>query len=220
MHLLPHVCVCVCMYVCTQVPANLRISDLLDTEKLLADELVAEGLGRASAEAVAVWHRKQYVKAAKTLCKKIQRRGKGAGDTPVLCSPASTEGLLTLSHGDDVRVQIHAAQLAKLRALSAQSGGDDARFLLATLCLLLRYQALGGGGFQCAIPPPVFSCLEELWGITCEGFASPFNCRMSARRYCSAFPDTDDCFGSLGSFFKLTASDALYAFSSMLYVCV
>ena len=32
-----------------------------------------------------------------------------------------------------------------------------------------------------------------------ECFASPLNCYFG--RYCSAFPDTDGCFGSLGSFF-------------------
>jgi phosphorylated CTD-interacting factor 1 len=36
-------------------------------------------------------------------------------------------------------------------------------------------------------------------GVEAEGFASPLNCRWL--RYCSAFPDTDAPFGSLGSFF-------------------
>jgi len=188
------------------LPAELGISDLVDVENLLADELVGEGLSRASAESVSAWHRKQYVKASKTLAKKLKRRGL-AGDSdaggPVSCTSPSqdgSDGLLTLSQGEELRVQIHLAQLAKLRALSMGAGGggsaDETQFLLATLCLLVRYQALGGGGFQCAIPPPVFTCLEELWGIKCEGFASPLNCRLSAGQYCSAFPDTDTPFGA------------------------
>ncbi|CAM9219071.1 unnamed protein product, partial [Phaeothamnion confervicola] len=36
--------------------------------------------------------------------------------------------------------------------------------------------------------------------VIMECFASPFNCRWE--RYCSAFPDTDTAFGSLGSFFE------------------
>jgi len=188
------------------LPAELGISDLLDVENLLADELVGEGLSRASADSVSAWHRKQYVKASKTLAKKLKRR-RLAGDSyaggPVSCTSPSqdgSDGLLTLSQGEELRVQIHCAQLAKLRALSMGAGGggsaDETQFLLATLCLLVRYQALGGGGFQCAIPPPVFTCLEELWGIKCEGFASPLNCRLSAGQYCSAFPDTDTPFGA------------------------
>jgi hypothetical protein len=68
--------------------------------------------------------------------------------------------------------------------------------------LMLRYQSLDGGGFQCALPPPVFKCLKKS-GFTLEGFASPLNCCSGARRYCSAFEDTDSAFGSLGSFFRL-----------------
>jgi len=55
----------------------------------------------------------------------------------------------------------------------------------------------------------VFACLEELWGVECEGFASPLNCRLGAGHFCSAFPDTDAAFGSIGSFFNLRASDAI-----------
>ena len=55
----------------------------------------------------------------------------------------------------------------------------------------------------------MFECLEELWGVKCEGFASPLNCRLGAGHFCSAFPDTDAAFGSLGSFFNLSASDAI-----------
>lgn len=36
-------------------------------------------------------------------------------------------------------------------------------------------------------------------GVTMECFASPLNCRYAA--FCSAFPDTDAAFGSVGSFF-------------------
>jgi len=76
----------------------------------------------------------------------------------------------------------------------------------AILALLLRYNALSGGapdgsggGMQGAIHGELFDCLKLRLGVTMECFASPLNCRFG--RYCSAFPDTDGCFGSLGSFF-------------------
>lgn len=77
------------------LPANISISDLMDTDNLLADELVAEGLSRAGADALAVWHRKQYTKAAKALSKKLKRYAKSErlqSQTPITCSPASIGG--------------------------------------------------------------------------------------------------------------------------------
>ena len=46
-------------------------------------------------------------------------------------------------------------------------------------------------------PPPLIPL-----GVTCECFASPFNCRFP--RYCSAFPEIEGEFGSLGSFFDFS----------------
>ena len=80
---------------------------------------------------------------------------------------------------------------------------EEEQFRSDLLVLLLRYQSLDGGGFQCALPPPVFSRLKSLWGVEFEGFASPLNASLGAGRYCSAFADTDAPFGSLGSFFSL-----------------
>jgi hypothetical protein len=54
---------------------------------------------------------------------------------------------------------------------------------------------------RCALCPPVFACLQRSWGVHCEGFASPLNASLPS--FCSAFPDVDAPFGSLGSFFSL-----------------
>lgn len=188
---------CVCAHCVQILPANIGVDDLVDTDKVLADELVAEGLSRANADTVATWHRKQYLKVAKAFSKKLKRASNAAdsqSQAPVSCSPASAEQLLTLSQGESVRVQIHRAQFDKLKSLAAaalhgdsggvadvggaggQGSGDvlssdakESRFLLTVLCLLIRYQALGGAGFQCAIPSPVFACLQQQWAVTCEG---------------------------------------------------
>ena len=67
--------------------------------------------------------------------------------------------------------------------------------------LLLRYHSLLGHGMQCALPEQVFDVCQKHLQTHCEGFASPLNCRYVP--YCSAFPDRDQKFGSLGSFFNV-----------------
>lgn len=56
-----------------------------------------------------------------------------------------------------------------------------------------------GGNMHAAAPEPVFAWLKRELGVRCELFASPLNCYFP--RFCSAFPDVDIFFGSLGSFF-------------------
>ena len=72
----------------------------------------------------------------------------------------------------------------------------------AIYCCLARYEALRGAGYQCAVPAGAFEAAAEACGLgrTIECFASPLNCRY--RRFCSAFPDIEKAFGSLGSFFN------------------
>ena len=67
--------------------------------------------------------------------------------------------------------------------------------------LLSRYNALEGLGFQAGVPDAVFDALVKHVSVTTECFASPLNNYLD--RYCSAFPDIDCAFGSLGSFFNL-----------------
>jgi len=93
------------------------------------------------------------------------------------------------------------------------SGIADARFLQSLFVLLLRYQTLQGtftqgAGFQAAIPGTVFDVLRESFNVKMECFASPLNCRYG--RYCSAFPDTDSAFGSVGSFFTFRPTSGAY----------
>ena len=56
-----------------------------------------------------------------------------------------------------------------------------------------------GYGMQAALPSNSFKLLNELFDVSQEMFASPFNCYFS--QFCSAFFDTDIYFGSQGSFF-------------------
>eukprot|EP00752_Nemacystus_decipiens_P014681 g13077.t1 len=73
---------------------------------------------------------------------------------------------------------------------------------------LMRYEALQGGGFQASMGGDAFDVLLRHLGVKMECFASPFNCRYS--RYCSAFKDTDQPFGSVGSFFDFQPTEGAY----------
>ena len=73
----------------------------------------------------------------------------------------------------------------------------------ALFSLLLRYDSLGGDGFQAALNANAFGVLRRRFGVDFECFASPLNCRYD--RFCSAFADVDAPFGSCGSFFDAFA---------------
>lgn len=71
----------------------------------------------------------------------------------------------------------------------------------------LRYATLVPGGQQWSVPSAVYRVLVEDYGVTLEGFASPFNSQLlmidpQRLHYCSLFPDTDTVFGSVGNFFE------------------
>ena len=73
---------------------------------------------------------------------------------------------------------------------------------------LARYEGLKGAGYQCALPGLAFDAAASCGlGNTIECFASPLNCRFE--RFCSAFPDIETRFGSLGSFFDDNAFDPM-----------
>lgn len=58
---------------------------------------------------------------------------------------------------------------------SGDSQTDQAAFHLRVFNLLARYDALGGPGYQAAIPKSVFNLLKERLGVSHECFASPLN---------------------------------------------
>ena len=78
----------------------------------------------------------------------------------------------------------------------------------AIFCLLARYEALGGHGYQAALPEACFGVLREHFECTFECFSSPLNSHFA--RFCSAFPDVDAAFGSCGSFFDQAFEEGSY----------
>jgi hypothetical protein len=70
------------------------------------------------------------------------------------------------------------------------------------LRVYLRYQFLLNSGHFFSLPMAVFKFLSRN-KFDIEGFSSPFNSNylMLDKKFCSLFKDTDEVFGSLGSFF-------------------
>jgi hypothetical protein len=72
--------------------------------------------------------------------------------------------------------------------------------------MILRYKANLIGSQQWGIPEAVYDHLYSKFGARYEAFASPLNARFLGRDggyFCSLFQDTDQVFGSLGSFFDM-----------------
>ena len=131
---------------------------------------------------------------------------------------------------EQVTLQISEERRARLQAMCStlyqeeEEHDQDTKassYHAAMMCLLLRYQSLDGGGFQCAIPSHVFDVLQQEWKVKYEGFASPLNCHFGKGRYYSCFPDVDRTFGSLGSFFTSSHTEGSFElnppFSASLY---
>jgi hypothetical protein len=74
--------------------------------------------------------------------------------------------------------------------------------------MFLRYSTMINNGQQWALPHAQFKHLAEHYGINHEGFASPLNSGIlslnTKGKFCSLFKDTDEVFGSIGSFFDQT----------------
>jgi phosphorylated CTD-interacting factor 1 len=100
-------------------------------------------------------------------------------------------------------LKLNPVHLAKLRLAyeSRTTVVDEQEFLNRVFCLLARYQTIQGHGFQAAVCEKAFVVLSQDMEVTLECFASPLNSTFGL--HCSAFYDTDACFGSLGSFFDL-----------------
>lgn len=75
-------------------------------------------------------------------------------------------------------------------------------------CLLVRYEALEGFGWQAGVSRGVLDCLRKHFAVDLECFSSPLNCYLP--KYCSVFPDTDAMFGSLGNFFDYYPSQGSF----------
>lgn len=120
-------------------------------------------------------------------------------------NPEATARLLKLNVRHYAKLselhRLHSARRgAAVESASAPSFPPSPAFAADLYSLLSRYNSLLGHGMQCALPEDVFRCLKRRLHVSFECFASPLNCRFPA--FCSAFPDVDAPFGSVGSFFE------------------
>lgn len=117
-----------------------------------------------------------------------------------------TDNDVTVLRYNNEKQKISTSHFHKLEQLYSLNCRDDPKFenfLARVWCLLCRYETFLGIKFkegfsmQVALPISVFQCLNRIFGVTFECFASPLNCYF--QQYCSAFADTDCYFGSRGS---------------------
>ena len=181
----------------------------------LADELralerrpkppTAVTLRRGSAETDASPNNKKARKRKRENAAQEAPDGSGAADSEqppavVRLGFEDVEVVVTEAHFDKLRTLFKAAR----KKDSKEEEDDERSFRSAAFCCLARLFSLQGGhehagGMQGACPQGVFDVLRAEFGVTCELFASPLNCRYP--RFCSASIDVDAAFGSYGSFF-------------------
>ena len=90
----------------------------------------------------------------------------------------------------------------------ARPGEATKAFHEKLFMVLCRYASLGGHGYQAGLVPEAFDVLHTALKVNFECFASPLNCRYP--KFCSAFLDTDEPFGSLGSFFNFKPKEGSF----------
>jgi len=108
---------------------------------------------------------------------------------------------LVLLQWQDMRVSLWESHYQRL-VTSYERGGHPTSLTLARIfSMVVRYETLTEvkSAYQAALPANVMAVLAEDFGVRFECFASPLNCYFD--RYCSLFQDTDQFFGSEGSFF-------------------
>ena len=170
----------------------------------IVGELEAAGASAAAASAAA----SAMGSAATAALVWLNRQRRALPATPeVHVSAPSSAGQVELRCGK-VKLALNHVHLLKMHELYRRTSQtavalDDAGFRRALFCVLQRYESVGGAGLQAAISAPAFAVLRRRFGVSRECFASPFNCRYDS--YCSAFPDVDVPFGSLGDFFDCFA---------------
>lgn len=176
------------------------------------DERVVERVRRVRAECEPTL-RRLALPTVEDVCRTMTRSAaRPSTDRPLQGQPreaTATEDRdrVVLACGAE-RLELSPGHYAKLRRLFGQHAcAGPVSFETHAWCLLRRYRSVfgtgtfEGQGHQAAVPTAVFEALSRLLGVDWECFASPLNCHLD--RYCSAFEDTDRCFGSRGSFFDL-----------------
>jgi phosphorylated CTD-interacting factor 1 len=139
----------------------------------------------------------------------VHQRDEASGEAEVLISLSGSETFDFETTHKLVEWQFNKLQrFYRIRhPIAAGSTEDyDAVFRVRLFTMLQRYTGVTGlfsrieAGWHAAVPPEPFDYLRNVMGAEAEGFASPLNARMT--KFCSAFHDTDEHFGSQGPFHR------------------
>ena len=180
----------------------------------LPSELVEAGLGKEEAnEASALLSRE--AKLAVEILKQVQIEDLKAGSAKWANETLSK---LLVFNGNNVTMNFcdvpltmtrrHFEKLAQMyRRLPSN---DPSKNLRRIFCVLQRYESLSGdsAGYQMALTEAVFDQLHDLFGVSHECFASPLNAYYP--NFCSLYFDTDQFFGSKGSFFNFFPTEGSF----------
>lgn len=105
------------------------------------------------------------------------------------------------SHYKKLKIQFFRYGLTEKQKKNGEN--DENNILLfhqALFVMLARYHSIQGHGYQAACNEKFFEILHEYFDVSFECFASPLNSYFN--HYCSAFIDTDWCFGAVSNFFN------------------
>ena len=89
-------------------------------------------------------------------------------------------------------------------------GHDSDLFATRVFAMQMRYEALSGSksAYQAALPKSLFALLQHTLSVGLECCASPLNATLG--EYCSVFKDTDEYFGSHGSFYAFRPKEGSF----------
>ena len=89
-------------------------------------------------------------------------------------------------------------------------GHDSDLFATRVFAMQMRYEALSGSksAYQAALPKSLFALLQHTLSVRVECCASPLNATLG--EYCSVFKDTDEYFGSHGSFYSFRPKEGSF----------
>lgn len=128
-------------------------------------------------------------------------------------------GARPLVFADNVRYARFSQNFARdrislLERIAQNNGYDREKARAYIVACAMRYASMVPGGQQWSVPARTYDILINVYGVSREGFASPFNSQIARHmirdpslRFCSLFPDLDEPFGSIGSFFAADLRD-------------
>nr|CCA19485.1 conserved hypothetical protein [Albugo laibachii Nc14] len=191
---------------------KINTQQCISNDRELEDEFIKCGVDQPRAAAKCQELYRMFEEAVQDLHQKHQSLSRGRRRNKIKSCIEADQ--VSLSFGG-VTVKCSAAHYSKLKhlhSIQVQCDRDGKSPLMnpneAIFCVLMRYMALDGGGLHASLNEECFDVMLQYFDCQMECFASPLNSRY--QQYCSAYPDTDFRFGSIGSFFHFYPQSGCY----------